>query len=83
MYNVLFSDNISNSGKQYETKIGCVNYIYLLTSGHTEYQTATMNKARRSVKFERKPSQRYSRRTTFERKEAELARQRERERNAK
>ncbi|XP_064617281.1 band 4.1-like protein 5 isoform X2 [Liolophura sinensis] len=52
-------------------------------SGHTEYQTATMNKARRSVKFERKPSQRYSRRTTFERKEAELARQRERERNAK
>ncbi|XP_025094026.1 band 4.1-like protein 5 isoform X4 [Pomacea canaliculata] len=40
-------------------------------SGRTEYQTATMNRARRSVKFERKPSQRYSRRPTFERKERE------------
>ncbi|XP_012934647.1 band 4.1-like protein 5 isoform X3 [Aplysia californica] len=40
-------------------------------SGRTEYQTATMNRARRSVKFERKPSHRYSRRPTFERKERE------------
>ena len=40
-------------------------------SGRTEYQTATMNRARRSVRFERKPSQRFSRRATFERKERE------------
>ncbi|KAK3775840.1 hypothetical protein RRG08_041553 [Elysia crispata] len=40
-------------------------------SGRTEYQTATMNRTRRSIKFERKPSHRYSRRPTFERKERE------------
>nr|KAG5704108.1 hypothetical protein BaRGS_017612 [Batillaria attramentaria] len=48
-------------------------------SGRTEYQTATMNRARRTVKFERKPSQRYSRRPTFERKEREERMKRERE----
>ncbi|XP_059165121.1 band 4.1-like protein 4A isoform X8 [Physella acuta] len=46
-------------------------------SGRTEYQTATMNRARRSVKFERKPSHRYSRRPTFERKEREERMKRE------
>ncbi|XP_076461263.1 uncharacterized protein LOC143293855 isoform X3 [Babylonia areolata] len=48
-------------------------------SGRTEYQTATTNRARRSVKFERKPSQRYSRRPTFERREREERMKRERE----
>ncbi|XP_071108657.1 band 4.1-like protein 4B isoform X3 [Haliotis cracherodii] len=40
-------------------------------SGRTEYQTATVSRARRSVRFERKPSHRYSRRATFERAERE------------
>ncbi|KAL8600577.1 hypothetical protein ACOMHN_062448 [Nucella lapillus] len=48
-------------------------------SGRTEYQTSTTNRARRSVKFERKPSQRYSRRPTFERREREECMKRERE----
>jgi len=40
-------------------------------SGRTEYQTATTSRARRSVRFERKPSQRYSRRQSLERRERE------------
>ncbi|KAL8601255.1 hypothetical protein ACOMHN_003199 [Nucella lapillus] len=48
-------------------------------SGRTEYQTSTTNRARRSVRFERKPSQRYSRRPTFERREKEEQMKRERE----
>ncbi|XP_052246002.1 band 4.1-like protein 5 isoform X4 [Dreissena polymorpha] len=59
-------------------------------SGRTEYQTAFQNRARRSVKFERTASKRYSRRPTFEKKEREEAakrqeerRKREQERNAK
>jgi len=40
-------------------------------SGRTEYQTASMNRSRRSVKFERRASQRFSRRPTFEKKERE------------
>ncbi|KAK7109806.1 band 4.1-like protein 5 isoform X3 [Littorina saxatilis] len=48
-------------------------------SGRTEYQTAATNRARRSVKFERKPSQRYSRRPTFERKEREERMKRDRD----
>ncbi|GAB1605746.1 band 4.1-like protein 5 isoform X2 [Argonauta hians] len=40
-------------------------------SGYTEYQTAAINRARRGVKFERRASQRYSRRPTFERQEKE------------
>lgn len=40
-------------------------------SGHTEYQTASINRARRGVKFERRASQRYSRRPTFEKQEKE------------
>ncbi|XP_013061121.2 band 4.1-like protein 4A isoform X1 [Biomphalaria glabrata] len=48
-------------------------------SGRTEYQTATLNRTRRSVKFERKPSHRYSRRPTFERKEREEKLKREAE----
>ena len=35
-------------------------------SGRTEFQSASMNRARRSVRFERKPSQRYSRRANFD-----------------
>ena len=50
-----------------------------MISGHTEYQTAGQNRARRSVRFERKPSQRYSRRPTFERHEKEERLKRERE----
>nr|AUG84436.1 Yurt [Platynereis dumerilii] len=38
-------------------------------SGRTEFQTASMNRARRSVRFERRASQRYSRRPTFERQD--------------
>ena len=49
----------------------CTNWPLCLYSGRTEYQTATINRARRSVKFERKPSHRYSRRPTFERAERE------------
>ena len=52
-------------------------------SGRTEYQTATQNKARRSVRFERKPSQRYSKRATFERKEREERLKRESEKKSK
>ncbi|XP_076465455.1 uncharacterized protein LOC143297153 [Babylonia areolata] len=48
-------------------------------SGRTEYQTSTTNRARRSVRFERKPSQRYSRRPTFERREREERMKKERE----
>ena len=42
-----------------------------LSSGRTEFQTASVKRARRSVRFERKASQRYSRRPTFERSERE------------
>lgn len=35
-------------------------------SGKTEFQRVSMNRARRSVKFERRPSQRYSRRPKFD-----------------
>ncbi|XP_041366075.1 band 4.1-like protein 5 isoform X2 [Gigantopelta aegis] len=49
-------------------------------SGRTEYQTATINRSRRSVKFERKPSHRYSRRPTFERAEREEKLRRDKER---
>ncbi|KAL3831672.1 hypothetical protein ACJMK2_023395 [Sinanodonta woodiana] len=49
-------------------------------SGRTEYQTASLNRARRSVRFERKASQRYSRRPTFEKREREQAMKREDER---
>lgn len=41
--------------------------LYLSScSGKTEFQRVSMNRARRSVKFERRPSQRYSRRPQFE-----------------
>lgn len=49
-------------------------------SGRTEYQTASTNRARRSVKFERTASKRYSRRPTFEKKEREEAMRRQEER---
>ncbi|KAK6166655.1 hypothetical protein SNE40_023296 [Patella caerulea] len=49
-------------------------------SGRTEYQTATLNRVRRSVRFERKPSQRYSRRATLERKELVEKKRRDQER---
>ena len=42
-----------------------------VSSGRTEFQTASVKRARRSVRFERKASQRYSRRPTFERSERE------------
>ncbi|XP_033761867.1 band 4.1-like protein 4B isoform X3 [Pecten maximus] len=48
-------------------------------SGRTEYQTSSVSRARRSVRFERKGSQRYSRRPTFEKKEREAAMKREQE----
>ncbi|XP_060066940.1 band 4.1-like protein 5 isoform X2 [Ylistrum balloti] len=48
-------------------------------SGRTEYQTSSVSRARRSVRFERKGSQRYSRRPTFEKKEREAAMRREQE----
>ncbi|WAQ94946.1 E41L5-like protein [Mya arenaria] len=49
-------------------------------SGRTEFQTASTNRARRSVKFERTASKRYSRRPTFEKKEREEAMRRQQER---
>ncbi|XP_022306008.2 uncharacterized protein LOC111112642 isoform X1 [Crassostrea virginica] len=49
-------------------------------SGRTEYQTSSVSRARRSVRFERKGSQRYSRRPTFEKREREEAMRREAER---
>ena len=52
---------------------------FVAHSGRTEHQTSMLNRARRSVKFERKPSQRYSRRPTFERREREERMKRERE----
>ena len=56
-------------------------------SGRTEYQTASVSKARRSVKFERTASKRYSRRPTVEKREREEAmkkvEERKREREAK
>ncbi|XP_064648293.1 band 4.1-like protein 5 isoform X3 [Lineus longissimus] len=42
-------------------------------SGKTEFQNTTLNSARRTVRFERKASKRYSRRPTFERLERERA----------
>ncbi|KAK3108887.1 hypothetical protein FSP39_017973, partial [Pinctada imbricata] len=49
-------------------------------SGRTEYQAASISRARRSVKFERRGSQRYSRRATFEKREREEAMKREADR---
>lgn len=37
-----------------------IQYFYL--SGKTEFQTTQLNRARRTVQFERRPSQRYARR---------------------
>ncbi|XP_074658612.1 band 4.1-like protein 5 [Tubulanus polymorphus] len=50
-------------------------------SGRTEFQTASTNQARRTQRFERRASKRYSRRPTFERAEREkvLERQKRRE----
>lgn len=42
-------------------------FLNLFCSGKTEYQT-TQNRARRTVQFDRRPSQRYSRRPTHDRK---------------
>lgn len=36
--------------------------IYLFVSGRTEFQTTQQNRARRTVQFERRPSQRFARR---------------------
>lgn len=44
------------------------------SSGKTEFQRVSMNRARRSVKFERRPSQRYSRRPQFEGQDSEKER---------
>ena len=52
-------------------------------SGRTEFQATLENRSRRSVRFERQPSQRFSRRPSFERAQAEAARQRELERSDK
>ncbi|KAL5006748.1 hypothetical protein ScPMuIL_015554 [Solemya velum] len=52
-------------------------------SGRTEYQTASANRSRRSVRFERKASQRYTRRPTFDRKEREEAMKRDSDRKRK
>lgn len=46
-------------------------FTLFVFSGRTEYQTAASSRVRRSVRFERKPSQRYSRRPIFERRERE------------
>ena len=43
-------------------------------SGRTEFQSASLGHARRSVRFERRPSQRYSRRPSFEKQEEERRR---------
>jgi len=66
-----------------------IKLLGINSSGRTEYQTASQNRARRSVKFERTASKRYSRRPTFEKREREEAmrrqeerRKRERERNS-
>ena len=56
---------------------------YIFFSGRTEYQTASTNRARRSVKFERTASKRYSRRPTFEKREREEAMKRQEERRRK
>ena len=45
--------------------------VALYFSGRTEFQSASVKRSRRSVRFERKASQRYSRRPTFERNERE------------
>ncbi|XP_076094696.1 uncharacterized protein LOC143065171 isoform X5 [Mytilus galloprovincialis] len=52
-------------------------------SGRTEFQAASVSRARRSVRFERKPSQRYSRRQSFERREKEEKMRRDSERKKK
>ncbi|KAK2147797.1 hypothetical protein LSH36_535g02000 [Paralvinella palmiformis] len=50
--------------------------IGLFFCNRTEFQMASMNRARKSVRFERRPSQRYSRRPTFDKKERERAMER-------
>ena len=52
-------------------------------SGRTEFQASSVSKARRSVRFERKPSQRFSRRQSFEKKETEEKLRRDAERKKK
>ena len=42
-------------------------HLCVCFSGRTEMQAAALSRSRRSVRFERKPSQRYSRRPKFER----------------
>lgn len=41
---------------------GCSPGVFDCRSGKTEFQTTQTNRARRSVQFERRPSQRYARR---------------------
>ena len=50
-------------------KINPEKIIFISYSGRTEFQTASTNRSRRSVRFERRASQRYSRRPVFERSE--------------
>lgn len=64
---------------RYIAKFTC-NALMLLSwfcfrhcSGKTQFQATSMTQARRSVRFERKPSQRYSRRPKFEKKESDMA----------
>nr|XP_006824921.1 PREDICTED: band 4.1-like protein 5-like [Saccoglossus kowalevskii] len=45
-------------------------------SGRTEYQTAKQNKSRKSIQFERRPSQRFSRRPSHAKREAMKAQER-------
>jgi hypothetical protein len=52
-------------------------------SGRTEFQASSVSRARRSVRFERKPSQRFSRRQPFEEKETEEKLRRDAERKKK
>ena len=52
-------------------------------SGRTEFQTAAFMQARRSVQFERRPSQRYSRRISHDRRKWEKQKEMTKERNEK
>ncbi len=42
--------------------------VLVFFSGRTEFQTAKTNKSRRSMQFERRPSQRFSRRASYAQK---------------